>query len=129
MFCVVILFLSSLSTSEEFYKGRFFILNTALFFSPDQIPVQTFAYNSVLLTGLEFNYTVRDYLCPCHWFLIDFNVIRNCIQKYQFGVKMKTKRRVQCMLRLCKYVFRLFVRGHTVSLTGFMRQDAMLFQN
>ena len=36
---------------------------------------QTFVYNSILLTGIEFNCTVRDFVCPQHWFLIDFNVI------------------------------------------------------
>ena len=44
--------------------------------------VQTFVYNSFLLNGLEFDFTVRDFLCPWHWFLINFNVIRNCIQKF-----------------------------------------------
>ena len=44
--------------------------------------VQTFVYNSILLTGLEFNCTVRDFLCPLHWPLIDFDVIRNCVQKF-----------------------------------------------
>ena len=36
--------------------------------------------NSVLLTGLEFSYTVKDFLCPSHLLPIDLNVIRNCIQ-------------------------------------------------
>ena len=42
--------------------------------------IQTFLYISILLTGLEFNCTVRDFLCPWLWFLIDFNVIQNCIK-------------------------------------------------
>ena len=36
--------------------------------------------NSVLLTGLEFNCTVRDFLCPSHSIPIDLNVIRNWVQ-------------------------------------------------
>ena len=44
--------------------------------------VQTFLYNSILLTSLEFKCTARDFLCPWHWLLIDFSVIRNCIQKF-----------------------------------------------
>ena len=44
------------------------------------LSIQTFIYNSVLLTGLEFDYTLSDFLCPRHW--IDFNVIRNCIQTF-----------------------------------------------
>ena len=44
--------------------------------------VQIFVYNSILLTGLEFNYIVRSFLCLWHLLLIDFNVIRNCIQKF-----------------------------------------------
>ena len=51
------------------------------------IPVQTFAYNSVLLTGLEFNYTVKDFLSPWLWVLIDINVIRNCAQKFVLLVR------------------------------------------
>ena len=39
---------------------------------------KTFVHNSILLTGLEFTCTVRDFLC----LLIDFNGIRNCIQKF-----------------------------------------------
>ena len=42
-----------------------------------KLSLQTFLYNSVLLTGVEFNYTVRDFLCPWHWLVIDFSVIRN----------------------------------------------------
>ena len=42
------------------------------------ISVQEFRINSIL--GLEFNCTVRDFLCPWHLLLIDLNVIRNCIQ-------------------------------------------------
>ena len=34
-------------------------------------------YNTILL-----NCSVWDFLCPWHWFLIDFNVIQNCIQKF-----------------------------------------------
>ena len=36
--------------------------------------------NSVLLTGLEFNCTVRDFLCPSHLIPIDLNVIQNWVQ-------------------------------------------------
>ena len=36
--------------------------------------------NSVFLTGLEFNCTVRDFLCPSHLIPIDLNVIRNWVQ-------------------------------------------------
>ena len=25
---------------------------------------------------------LKGFLCPWHWLLIDFNVIRNCIQKF-----------------------------------------------
>ena len=42
-----------------------------------KLSLQIFLYNSVLLTGVEFNYTVRDFLCPWHWLVIDFSVIRN----------------------------------------------------
>ena len=44
--------------------------------------LQTFVHNSILLTGFKLNYTVHDFLCPLHCFLIDFNAIRNCIQKF-----------------------------------------------
>ena len=44
--------------------------------------VQTFVYNSILLTGLEFNYMVYDFLCPSHWLLIDFCIVQNCVQKF-----------------------------------------------
>ena len=37
--------------------------------------VQIFVYSSILLTGFEFNCTVRDFPCPRHWLLIDVNVI------------------------------------------------------
>ena len=40
-------------------------------------------YNSILLTGLEFDCTMMDFLCPGHWLFIDrfqnFQVIRFCI--------------------------------------------------
>ena len=36
----------------------------------------------IFLTGLKFNCTQRDFLCPWHWFLIEFNVIWNCLQKF-----------------------------------------------
>ena len=38
-------------------------------------------YNSILLTDLEFNFAVRDFLYPWHCFLIDFNDIRKYILK------------------------------------------------
>ena len=44
--------------------------------------VQTFVYNSILPIGLEFNCMVRHFLCPWHWLLIDFNIIRDCIRKF-----------------------------------------------
>ena len=50
-------------------------------------PKQTFEYNSILLTGNEFNCTVRDFLCPRHWLFIDFNVIQNCTQNYRMWVR------------------------------------------
>ena len=31
---------------------------------------------SILFTSLNFKYTVRDFLCPCLWFLIDLKTIR-----------------------------------------------------
>ena len=37
--------------------------------------VQTFFYNSILITSLEFECAVRDFLYPWHWLLMDFNVI------------------------------------------------------
>ena len=40
------------------------------------------SYNSILPTGLEFNCTVMDFLCPWDWLLIDFNIIRDCIRKF-----------------------------------------------
>ena len=51
--------------------------------------IETFVYNSILLTGLEFNCMVRDFLCPRHWLLIDFSVIRNCVQKVSTGKQSK----------------------------------------
>ena len=44
--------------------------------------VETFEHNSILLTGLELSYTVREVIGPWHWFLIDFHVIRNYTQKF-----------------------------------------------
>ena len=52
--------------------------------------VQTFAHNSILLTGLEFNCTVSVCLCRRHWLLIEFNVIRNCIQKFVLKTNIST---------------------------------------
>ena len=40
---------------------------------------QTFFLNSVLLTDLELNCRIGYFLSLGHWFLIDFNVIRNYI--------------------------------------------------
>ena len=40
-----------------------------------QYSLQTFVYNSILLTDLEFNCTERDIHCPQHWLLIDCNII------------------------------------------------------
>ena len=45
-----------------------------------QRPEQENRTNSVLLTGFEFNCTVRDFLCPSHLIPIDLNVIRNWVQ-------------------------------------------------
>ena len=39
------------------------------------IVAQTCVGNSILLK-------VTDFLCPWHWLLADFNIIRNCIQKF-----------------------------------------------
>ena len=36
---------------------------------------QIFVCNSILLTYLEFNYTMMDFLCPRYWFLIDFEIV------------------------------------------------------
>ena len=47
---------------------------------------QTFVYNSILLTGLEINCTVRHFLCPWCWLLIDFNVNRDCTRKFVLSV-------------------------------------------
>ena len=49
--------------------------------------------NSILLTGLEFNWMVMDFLCPWHWFLIDFNVIRNCTQRSLYCLLTRSQRR------------------------------------
>ena len=38
--------------------------------------------SSILLAGLEFNFMVRDFLWPWHWFHIDFNVVQKCVQKF-----------------------------------------------
>ena len=38
--------------------------------------------NTIFLTGLEFDCTVRGYFCPWHWLLINLNVIRNEIEKF-----------------------------------------------
>ena len=40
---------------------------------------QTFLYNSILLTGLEINCTVRHFLCPWHWLLIRHRYDSNSI--------------------------------------------------
>ena len=34
------------------------------------------------LMNFEFNCMVRDFLCPWHWLLIAFNIMRNCTQKF-----------------------------------------------
>ena len=44
--------------------------------------LQIFVHNFILLTGLEFNGTVRDFLCPQNWLTIDFNVSQNYIQTF-----------------------------------------------
>ena len=44
--------------------------------------LQTFVYNSILLTGFKCNCTVKDFLCTWHWLLINFHVIQNCMQKF-----------------------------------------------
>ena len=44
---------------------------------------QCISIHRIPLTAcLEFNFTVRDFVCPWHWLLIDFTVIRNCAQKF-----------------------------------------------
>ena len=53
------------------------------------ISLQPFGYNPILLTGLEFNWTMRNFLCTLHWFLIDSNVItahQRCCGKIMFSV-------------------------------------------
>ena len=45
-------------------------------------PVQTYVYNFILLSGVEFDCTVKDFPCPWHWFLIHSNAIPNCIHKF-----------------------------------------------
>ena len=40
-----------------------------------KLPVQTFVYNYILLSGLHSEGTAQ-------WLLIDFNVNRNCFQKF-----------------------------------------------
>ena len=40
--------------------------------------LQTFVYNSILLTSLEFSCKMRHFLCPQHWLFIDFNTIWDC---------------------------------------------------
>ena len=44
-----------------------------------------FQFNSIQFNsthGLEFSCTVKNFLCPKHWLLKDFNVIQNCIVKF-----------------------------------------------
>ena len=80
IFCWGILLCDFYSHIADEMKSCVLVLNwvkvVIIFFSTN------FRYNSVLLTSLEFNCTVRDYLCPWHWLRIDFSVIRNCIQKF-----------------------------------------------
>ena len=64
----------NLGSNHQTYDDRF---RCRYFYST----VQTFVYNSILLTSLEFNCTVKDFLCPLWWLLIDFNVTRNCTQR------------------------------------------------
>ena len=58
-----------------------------------------FRINSILLTGLEFNCTVRDFLCLSHLVLIDLNVIRNCIQILVLIIKVNGKLIFEAYLR------------------------------
>ena len=48
--------------------------------------VQIFVYSSILLTGFEFNCTVRDFPCPRHWLLIDVNVILELHTKFSTDI-------------------------------------------
>ena len=53
---------------------------------------QTFVYNSILLSGLEFNCMVRDIPNQWHWLLIGFSAIRNSIQKFSLLGSVSKKR-------------------------------------
>ena len=46
------------------------------------LAVQTLVHNSILFVGLKFSCTAKEFLGLGHWLLIDFNVIRNCVQKF-----------------------------------------------
>ena len=67
------------------FRTQIFLMNIDLkyLFGMDILctKLQTFVH-SFILNGLEFNCTVRDFLCPQHWFLIEFNIIRNCTQTF-----------------------------------------------
>ena len=49
------------------------------------LSVQVFLIKSILLTDLEFNCTLKVFLCPWNWLLIDFNAIWKCTWKFVFS--------------------------------------------
>ena len=48
--------------------------------------------NSILLTGLDLAGWLWIFLCPWHWFLLDFNVIRNCTQRSLYCLLTRNQR-------------------------------------
>ena len=76
-------------------------------FAKRDSPAQMFIDNSVLFTGLEFNCTVRDFLCPWHCFFTDYNVIWNyktkvCIMEQNFEILRLKSVRCSAHLPNCK---------------------------
>ena len=44
--------------------------------------LQTFVFNTILLTNFDFNRTLQDFFRSWHWSLKNFNDIRNYLQKF-----------------------------------------------
>ena len=69
-----------LSNTVSFYFSKQMHCLSAYFAVGEGVPaVQEFHINSILLTSLEFNCTLTDFLCLWHLLLIYLNVIRNYI--------------------------------------------------
>ena len=88
--------------------------------------VQICLYFSILLTGLEFNYAVRDLLCPWHWLLTNFNIIRSCAQKCL--LLWRTSRFTRIRSFILKF-FRSHAKTPTCSIQMIIIIDAKAFSS